>query len=70
MPGMDGLETIRRIRSHTDLNIAITPVIAVTALAMAGDRERCLNAGADEYISKPVRLHELVLSIRKLIGKE
>jgi PAS domain S-box-containing protein len=60
MPGMDGLEVIRRVRAYPDPRIAALPVLAVTALAMAGDRERCLQAGANEYISKPVRLEELI----------
>ncbi|MFN2133649.1 MAG: response regulator [Anaerolineae bacterium] len=57
MPNMDGLEATRRLRA--DAHTADIPVIALTALAMAGDRERCLEAGADAYLSKPVRLHEL-----------
>ncbi|MCX6080463.1 MAG: PAS domain S-box protein [Chloroflexi bacterium] len=59
MPGMDGIETIRRIRAHPLARTAILPVIAITALAMAGDRERCLQAGANAYLSKPVQLKEL-----------
>jgi PAS domain S-box-containing protein len=67
MPEMDGLETIRRIRSHPDPVVAATPVIAVTALAMTGDRERCLAAGANDYMSKPVKLMELIDVIKKRI---
>jgi CheY-like chemotaxis protein len=70
MPGMDGLETIRRIRSNTDPVVAITPVIAVTALAMRGDREKCMEAGADEYLSKPVKLADLGTAIQNLIEKK
>ncbi len=66
MPGMDGLEAIRQIRLDPDL--AKIPIIALTALAMKGDRERCLDAGANEYISKPVKLHQLVHVIQQLIG--
>jgi len=59
MPVMDGLEAIRRVRaSGTDARSV--PIIAVTALAMPGDRERCLSAGADDYVSKPLVLRELV----------
>ncbi len=67
MPDMDGLETIRSIRAHADPLIAVLPVIAITALAMQGDCELCLQAGANEYMSKPLKLLELVAAIQKLI---
>jgi signal transduction histidine kinase/ActR/RegA family two-component response regulator len=56
MPGMDGLDVIRRIRGWRDPEIAATALVALTALAMPGDRERCLDAGADDYLAKPVSL--------------
>jgi CheY-like chemotaxis protein len=57
MPIMSGLEAIKRIRSDKD--IADIPVIALTALAMSGDKEKCLKAGANAYLSKPVSLKDL-----------
>ncbi len=65
MPGMDGLETIAEIRRKPAS--AQIPIIALTALAMEGDKERCLAAGADEYLSKPVKLKDLVAVIERLI---
>jgi CheY-like chemotaxis protein len=63
MPGMDGLEATRRIRAIADQKVARVPIIALTALAMPGDRERCLEAGADGYISKPAGLVRLMETI-------
>jgi len=63
MPEMDGLEAIRQLRAHPDL--ARTPIFALTALAMPGDRERCLTAGANDYLSKPVKLKHLSQAIER-----
>jgi two-component system, cell cycle response regulator DivK len=62
MPDMDGYEALKKIRQHK--TIGYLPVIAVTAQAMVGDRERCLQAGADDYISKPVNV-DILLDILK-----
>ena len=58
MPDMDGYEALPIIKR--DDRYAAVPVIAVTAQAMVGDRERCLQAGADGYVSKPVNIDELI----------
>jgi CheY-like chemotaxis protein len=57
LPEIDGLEAITRMRC--DPHLAATPIIALTALAMVGDRERCLEAGATSYLSKPVSMRQL-----------
>ncbi|NUY79846.1 response regulator [Flavobacterium sp. MAH-1] len=63
MPEMDGYEAISIIKALP--NRQKLPVIAVTAQAMVGDREKCLLAGADEYISKPVDIDKLVQLLSK-----
>jgi CheY-like chemotaxis protein/anti-sigma regulatory factor (Ser/Thr protein kinase) len=68
MPVMDGLDATARFRNNP--RFASTPIIALTALAMPGDRERCLKAGANEYMSKPVSLKMLMKTIRQLLGQE
>ena len=66
MPVIDGLEAIKQIRLDPDL--ADIPIIALTALAMAGDRERCLDAGANEYLQKPLKLKQLATSIQQILN--
>ena len=66
MPGMDGYETIERLRSNPLTNKL--PVISVTAKAMVGDREKCLEAGASEYVSKPVNMKELIEKMATLLS--
>ncbi|WRH66518.1 MAG: response regulator [Planktothrix sp. GU0601_MAG3] len=65
MPEMDGLEAIRQIRA--DPQMATLPIIALTAFAMAGDREQCLAAGANEYLPKPVQIRQLVQLIQNFL---
>jgi PAS domain S-box-containing protein len=65
MPVMDGIEATQQIR--LDPNLVDTPIIAMTALAMSGDRDRCIAAGATEYMSKPVKLKKITALIQKLL---
>lgn len=67
MPGMDGIETTRRLRE--DPALADLPVIAMTASAMAGDRERLLQAGMNDYVAKPVRVAALYSTLGKWLKK-
>jgi len=62
MPEMDGYETMREIRSAPDFRNL--PILALTAKAMKGDREKCLDAGASDYISKPVNTDQLLSLMR------
>ncbi|MDG3495694.1 MULTISPECIES: PAS domain S-box protein [Pseudanabaena] len=66
MPMMDGLEATKQIR--LDSNLINTPIIALTALAMEGDRDRCLEAGMNGYISKPLKLKQLARQIAELLA--
>ena len=68
MPRMDGFETTKKLRSEPEFKT--TPIIALTALAMPNDRERCLAAGMDEYITKPVHLRALVKIIELFLSGE
>jgi PAS domain S-box-containing protein len=66
MPGMDGIEAILRIRQ--DPHLHRIPIVALTALAMASDRQKCLNAGANECLVKPVKLKELNRTIQNWLN--
>ncbi|MCK6480761.1 MAG: response regulator, partial [Planctomycetes bacterium] len=59
MPGMDGFEATRAIRAWEEGRGTRTPIVAMTACAMEGDRERCLEPGMDDYLTKPVRFEDL-----------
>jgi CheY-like chemotaxis protein len=62
LPEMDGYETIRRIRGSAGFRNL--PIIAVTAKAMRGDREKCIEAGASDYLAKPVDREQLLTLLR------
>ena len=68
MPGMDGFETTARIRAGETLDASV-PVVAVTAHAMEGDRERCLDAGMDDYVTKPMGPEDLREAVRRWNGR-
>ncbi len=62
MPEMDGMETIQEIRKVSQLKNL--PIVAVTAKAMKGDREKCIEAGAWDYLSKPVDSEQMITVLR------
>ena len=62
MPEMDGYQTMREIRA--DGRFRSLPILALTAKAMKGDREKCLDAGASDYIAKPVNTDQLLSLMR------
>jgi CheY-like chemotaxis protein len=67
LPGIDGIETARRIKDKPGHNK--TPIIALTAFAMKGDREKFLNAGFDYYISKPICVTDFINLIKDILKR-
>jgi two-component system cell cycle response regulator DivK len=68
LPGIDGLELARRFKS--DDRLAPVPLIATTAQVLVGDRERCLEAGCDDYLPKPLDIRKLREVIRRYLKEE
>jgi CheY-like chemotaxis protein len=67
MPEMDGYEATRRIRDNS--SFVDLPIIAITAKAMKGDREKCINAGASDYVTKPVDSDQLIGLLRVWLSR-
>lgn len=65
LPRKDGWTATRELKAHPD--VSHIPIIALTAHAMVGDRERALEAGCDDYVSKPINLNELLEKIQQLL---
>jgi CheY-like chemotaxis protein len=70
MPEMDGLEATRLIRQRESETGRRVPIVAMTASALKGDRERCLEAGMDEHIAKPIRTSELFAVLARIAGQD
>jgi CheY-like chemotaxis protein len=68
MPDMDGIETTQAIRAEERLTEAHVPIVAMTAHAMESDRTRCLSAGMDGYVSKPVTARTLLAAIESVLS--
>ncbi|MEO6948154.1 MAG: response regulator [Ginsengibacter sp.] len=66
MPDIDGYEAMKML--HSLPSLSSIPIVAVTAQAMTGDKERCLNAGASGYVSKPINIEELETMIHQLMN--
>ncbi len=69
MPELDGLSATREIRLREKQGGGHVPIIAMTAHALKGDRERCLESGMDEYVSKPIRERQLLAALRSVLGE-
>jgi two-component system, sensor histidine kinase and response regulator len=70
MPDMDGFETTKAIRAQERVSKKHLPIVAMTAHAMIGDRERCLAAGMDSYVTKPVDAAKLLTAIADAVPRD
>lgn len=70
MPGTDGFAATASIRGHPDAQHAAVPIVAVTANALAGEMKKCLQAGMNDYLSKPVTLGELRTCLSRYLDPE
>ena len=70
MPEMDGLEATRKIRERESQTNTSLPIVMLTAHALKGDRERCLEAGADAYLAKPLKREELIETLNQLMTQQ
>jgi CheY-like chemotaxis protein len=68
MPGLDGFDTMRIVRQLEAYRSV--PIVAVTAKAMPGDREKCIEAGATDYVAKPVNVDVLLATVWRSLGQE
>ena len=68
LPDMNGVDLIGTLRRDTDPRVARVPIIAATAFAMASDRQRCLDAGANDYLPRPFRLKDLNERVCQLLN--
>ena len=69
LPDIDGYEVARRLRTSRKIDLAQTPIVAVTANAMKGDAKKVIAAGCDEYLSKPINIQTLMDTVENLLTK-
>ena len=69
MPGMDGVQATERIRQSQAKSGAYVPIVAMTANAMGGEREKCLSVGMDDFLAKPVTEEQLGVMVRHWLGR-
>jgi CheY-like chemotaxis protein len=69
MPRLTGLDAMQIIRKHPNPVVATVPIVALTALAMSSDKDRCLAAGANDYLAKPLSMHDLHACVERMLSR-